>query len=689
MKLKISFDKKAIGHFFLEHAEKVLLGLFILVFATIIYGAVMGREKFDKTPRDLSDKCATAERSLSGERPELLKPFDTTRDYKKDDQKITELGNKKGVSVGPYESDVAWDKPIFGMKSERDQPDLIDVVDLRATAEFGAFQITSTPTADAATRTARDGRGGRIGAGVRAAPASASIAGRRWVVITGLVPVEKQASAYRKTFRDAVAYDPEKDALPEYAGYIVDRAEINSAKDETNPTWTKKFNFSQSQLEEATKDWAQQQVDVVDPRYTDPVFTYPLGPLQNRTWGKTIAHYPEIPIFDPQAAMNLGTDGQTADAGNAGDFATERKDNPPAAPRATTVPIRGMMGQRRGTATRQDRGVVSDSERVEYKLLRFFDFSVKPGKSYIYRVRLVLRNPNYGIEANKLKKPELAQKRYLETPDATQYTTQLDKIYTTSLVKIDKSQLDNLNITPLAKLDLTQLENLDIKQLAKLDIDKLDKLDIAQKEAMKKWLAGVQSMKKQIAASQTNRIYIPKDTQVLVGVPKTKTDDLAPGKFPLVLLKWIEDTGQEGYSYLPSIERGQVINLIKESFSPVVKPDEQSYRQPTDAETVKNTDFITDATVLDMDGGKKLVGKDRKLTEPREMLFMVVSGKSLTLMVRNELDDMSEVNRTTEPEPPKAPTGRGNPGTRGGAGERILLNQPTGEGNTRRPPIRP
>ena len=33
------------------------------------------------------------------------------------------------------------------------------------------------------------------------------------------------------------------------------------------------------------------------------------------------------------------------------------------------------------------------------------------------------------------------------------------------------------------------------------------------------------------------------------------------------------------------------------------------------------------------------------------MLFMVVNGKSITLMLRDELDDMSEINRiTTKPE---------------------------------------
>ena len=32
---------------------------------------------------------------------------------------------------------------------------------------------------------------------------------------------------------------------------------------------------------------------------------------------------------------------------------------------------------------------------VDFWLLRFFDFSVQPGKRYKYRVRLVLADPNY------------------------------------------------------------------------------------------------------------------------------------------------------------------------------------------------------------------------------------------------------------------------------------------------------
>ncbi len=150
MKVKINFDKKAIGNFFLEHSEKVLLGAFILVFATIIYGAAMRREKFDKNPNDLLDKSNNAKRSLEGERPEMLKELlqeqqarEDKGDYKKDADKIAEF-NKQGISVKPYECDVALDKPLFGQRGKRGQPELFDVEELRTAADFGAFQVVDT-----------------------------------------------------------------------------------------------------------------------------------------------------------------------------------------------------------------------------------------------------------------------------------------------------------------------------------------------------------------------------------------------------------------------------------------------------------------------------------------------------------------------------------------------------------------
>ena len=40
---------------------------------------------------------------------------------------------------------------------------------------------------------------------------------------------------------------------------------------------------------------------------------------------------------------------------------------------------------------------------------------MEPGKRYVYRVCLALRNPNLGVPASKLAKPELAKEEYLKT----------------------------------------------------------------------------------------------------------------------------------------------------------------------------------------------------------------------------------------------------------------------------------
>ena len=567
MKLKISFDKKTIGNFFLEHAEKVVFGFFVLVFASIIYGAMMNREKFDKAPKQLSDQCDSAKRVLEGERQV---PFNAP-DYKKIADKIAEV-SKQGIDVKSYECDLAWDKPLFGLKGKRDQPELFDVQELRAAADFGAFQILASPAAEGpAGRNPRPGARGipQGGAGATATQ------GKRWVVLTGLVPIEQQASAYKNAYRDAIAYDPVRD-VPTYAGYYVERAEINSPADIKKPTWIQFFSVDVEK--DTTKDWSQTQPEVVDAKYVNPILTFPLGPLQNRNWGKNIAHEPEISVFSARNAMTFGEDAQTAatEEGNAAGNLPTRRGAPQ--PTRMTTPVRGGF---RTTQGQQGGGVISDSE-TKYKLLRFFDFSIKPGKSYIYRVRLVLKNPNQGVDASKLIDAKFAKEELLPT----------------------------------------------------------------------EW------------SKQTDVIYMPNDTQVLVDSVKTRAGDLS-GK--VYLLKWMEKTGQEVYKDFP-IERGQVLNFNNEIPVPVSGDSNQG--RSIDSPSVDKTNFTTDATVLDMDGGKKLIGKDRNLTEPDELLLMFVQGKSSIIMSRSELDDMSKIQEmTTKPETTTAPN-------------RFIRTPPPGRGRT-------
>jgi hypothetical protein len=63
-----------------------------------------------------------------------------------------------------------------------------------------------------------------------------------------------------------------------------------------------------------------------------------------------------------------------------------------------------------------DKPKLTEEENASpYRLFRFFDFNVEPGKRYVYRVQLALKNPNEGKKASWLEKPELAKGKYVFT----------------------------------------------------------------------------------------------------------------------------------------------------------------------------------------------------------------------------------------------------------------------------------
>ena len=60
--------------------------------------------------------------------------------------------------------------------------------------------------------------------------------------------------------------------------------------------------------------------------------------------------------------------------------------------------------------------------------------------------------------------------------------------------------------------------------------------------------------------------------------------------------------------------------------------------------------YLTDCLLLDITGGGKLAGKEKKsLTEPANFLLLDKDG---VLIVHNELEDLPELERHTEPQGP-------------------------------------
>jgi len=204
----------------------------------------------------------------------------------------------------------------------------------------------------------------------------------------------------------------------------------------------------------AAKEWAGggQMPDVIDERYFDPILTLPLPPLVGRDWGADATH-PDIPL-----AMN--TPPLEEEIQPLAGETTEQKDTPTGfgarpdpsmgvGPGAYGSPMgrggygegggygrggygRGGYGRGGGSpfgggeygggeyggrsggysgggyGERVGGGGYAGGGRmgaqrttvprgVDYWLLRFFDFTVEPGKRYKYRVKLVLKDPNHDL----------------------------------------------------------------------------------------------------------------------------------------------------------------------------------------------------------------------------------------------------------------------------------------------------
>jgi hypothetical protein len=94
---------------------------------------------------------------------------------------------------------------------------------------------------------------------------------------------------------------------------------------------------------------------------------------------------------------------------------------------------------------------------VDYWLLRFFDFSVEPGKRYKYRVKLVLADPNHQLPANMLAPSVLDRKdrkdhRFVEEWSDPTPTVGIPLAGSAKLAKVKLPAPGNFNDEPSATL---------------------------------------------------------------------------------------------------------------------------------------------------------------------------------------------------------------------------------------------
>ena len=174
---------------------------------------------------------------------------------------------------------------------------------------------------------------------------------------------------------------------PQYDSFDIERAEVlPDSADDVEMKWVA---IDRKRAAEVQATFAQQGTDPVDPVFEDPAICQPLPFINGKEHDKSVTH-PKIPLGN----QNLG--------GGAVNVAAPR-----VAPGGLGGGGQGGFmgaGLRGGNmGARADGGLAGSSgPKIEYKLFRYFDYTVQPGKSYRYRVRLELANPNYNVPAQYL-----------------------------------------------------------------------------------------------------------------------------------------------------------------------------------------------------------------------------------------------------------------------------------------------
>jgi hypothetical protein len=249
------------------------------------------------------------------------------------------------------------------------------------------------------------------------APAGSHLEERSWVCLVGVIPYVRQARQYEHAFSDALFRSSERD-VPHYALPQIERAEIVGGR---------RMSWQPVHVIGALEDhanWAVDYPEPVDPRLIDPDLTEPLPPLVLANYDSSAVSHPQVKVVRIEKAKPSEPKPAEEKAGQEGASAATGEAKKPApkifrlSDKKTGAPADGSAA----AAPPEDKGAVPAAppkeeppeERIVSRLFRFFDFDVEPGKTYVYRVKLVAINPNYELPQRLLTKPAGAKELFTE-----------------------------------------------------------------------------------------------------------------------------------------------------------------------------------------------------------------------------------------------------------------------------------
>ncbi|MEY3206109.1 MAG: hypothetical protein RLZZ21_2440 [Planctomycetota bacterium] len=421
----ISFNKDALLDFLLRHGEKFVVAALGLGALWLAWGGINALRLESVRPNQLPSAIQAGARRAEehigsvAELPADLLPAHPSLTAEIDGWRTAKPEEARGLAL--------LDKPLFEDLARRPKPNALPVEDLRAVAGIAVLEVKQAGAAGPGQP--GDGRGPRPPRGGRPEPPAADPVqqpqeplgqpGRvvPYVIVTGLIPIAKQQAEFDQKFAE-VGFRDEKLDTAIWTDFEVERSTVEAGKE----AWQKldqaavlKLRIAQWAAADANRVPVAFQIpadrDGRDVKITPFGFCGPLPTRIDEPWGPEQFHPLVLDAVRKQAAatQQQGRQGQPAlpeqqlppglVEGGAGAFNAPE----PLAPEAVQQPG------------------AEEPQGPPHRMFRFIDTSVEPGKSYRYRVRLKVRNPNFGLDPQYIAEPALAADQQLVSPpsDAT------------------------------------------------------------------------------------------------------------------------------------------------------------------------------------------------------------------------------------------------------------------------------
>jgi hypothetical protein len=235
--------------------------------------------------------------------------------------------------------------------------------------------------------------------------APATVAGHRFAVIVGRVPLAKQTINYQETFADAADRRP-GDEAPDYRGAVVERAEVVTGAPNEKLKWVPLSAAKRKAIQQ--KLGAAQRNEVVPATAINPLLAEPIPPRQGEDFLPEEVAHPSL--IEVRGAIAPAAPAAAAEPAVPDEVVPDAPDEP-----AADKPAEPAVAA-------ADASAAAPAPANDALLFRYFDFTVEPGKRYRYRVKLWLANPNYKVDAAQLTEEANQQtppgERFIKSPES-------------------------------------------------------------------------------------------------------------------------------------------------------------------------------------------------------------------------------------------------------------------------------